>query len=67
MTTNELLKFGIEIIKNNEAIYCLKLLPFLPPLNNLDIPYEDRFKLSCFTIRRNTYSFAIKINDAIIC
>lgn len=116
MTTNELLKFGIEIIKillveigkeiisinieddkytpnivykNNEANYCLKLLPFLPPLKDLDIPYEDRFKLSCFTIGKNTYSFAlpigfycmdtfgsnpingstfaIKINDAIIC
>jgi len=77
------------IYKDNETKYCIKILPFLPPLKDLDIPYEDRFKLSCFTAEKNSYSFAlpigfycidtfgnnpingstfaIKINDAIIC
>ena len=49
------------IYKNDETNYCIKILPFLPPLQDMDIPYEDRFKLSCFITDKNSYSFAIPI------
>jgi len=77
------------IYENNNVQYYIKLLPFLPPLEDIDISYEDRFKISCFVIGKNAYTFAlpigfycmdtfggnpingstfaIKINDAIIC
>jgi len=77
------------IYENDNAQYYIKLLPFLPPSDDIDILYEDRFKISCFVVEKNAYifalpigfycmdtfggnpingsTFAIKINDAIIC
>jgi len=83
-------KYTPQIIyENNDAKYHIKLFPFLPPSDDIEISYEDRFKISCFVIGKNSYTFAIpvgfycmdtfggnpinggtfaiKINDAIIC
>ncbi|AEF85254.1 hypothetical protein TREPR_2173 [Treponema primitia ZAS-2] len=51
-----------DIIYEDKGIqYYVKLIPFLPPENDINISYGERFTFSCFATVQNAYAVALPI------
>jgi len=49
------------IYEDGNVSYYVKIIPFLPPVNDVDIPLEDCFAFSCFAATQNAYAIALPI------
>jgi hypothetical protein len=51
-----------DIIYEDKNIrYYIKIIPFLPPANDIDISYGERFTFSCFASVQNAYAVVLPI------
>ena len=49
------------IYEDKDIKYYVKLIPFLPPTQDIDISYGERVTFSCFAATQNAYALALPI------